>query len=393
MIDYNKVLFIDKYLYEQNTGVAKKRFVFSRLKSFIFSRPNFAKNTKVQGAFFKSMNRPDYDHFFRQVMKAAQFSGIRVEQAMQTGSLPQWRYAMGLLQYLPLFFSFRAESWKQRLFLYFCLSYYVNIANQFMRGPGYSYIVVFADMQPLDNLLCQMAKERNIPSVTLQHGLYVDYTDMHNINVANYSSHVADHFLAWGDEVADLIVKYHPHAQATIVGKPLEPVLQRSRADYFTLVFDQNIFHGYNKKLLAIGYELAKTLRLKINLRLHPHNKIDWYDIDISLIVQEQPLNDSAFVLGHTTSMLYELMRLGIPAYKLKSKIPANTIDEQFVFTSVGELLEKIRHHQGTDFDFSAYAQRYVRFIGHEALARYANFITELEQKHKSSSDTPELLK
>jgi hypothetical protein len=234
-------------------------------------------------------------------------------------------------------------------------------------------------MQPIDNILVQHANKNGIASTTLQHGLYVDYLECKNINMTNYKNTCSDYFLSWGEDTRRLINKYHPETKVVVCGKPIQDQRKGKReSGFFTVVFDQNIFHEFNIKLLSIAYEVAGINGLKVNLKLHPYNKIQWYGVRKEITTLNQNIMDSRFVIGHTTSILFELMRLGLPVFKLKSQIPANRIDPALVFSDCRELLIKIKKYSGK-FGFREYGKYYLKFLGAGSLKKYEIFFRKLE--------------
>jgi hypothetical protein len=378
MYDFDKILYIDKYEYENLDRNTRIKFVLKRFKDSLFSS-NQPKNKCNNFVFFKSLIRDDYNYLFNKVTSACtQASYLKIDKPYIVNNKINKKYLFVLFQNLNLFFCFSAGSLKQRIFLYTRLCFYKMIA-EVICNYKLNRIIVFADMQPVDNLICQMAKTKKISTTTLQHGLYVDYEKQFNVNIVNYQNHVADYFLAWGEDTKKLIKKYHPNSKVIIVGKPIDEIKYREIKNYFTVVFDQNIFHEYNKKILDISYKIAQKFNLKINLRLHPNNKLNLYNIRQGTVLIDEDLYCSQFVIGHTTSILYELMRQGIPSYKYRSDIPSNLLDEEFKFTYISELENKINKHQNNNFDFAEYAKRYIKYIGEESLGKYKEFFEGLE--------------
>ena len=167
----------------------------------------------------------------------------------------------------------------EKIYIYLCALCYFRSIKIISKRIQFDYLVTFADMQPLDNILSQYANNNSLKTVTLQHGLYIDYKNYENINVVNYKNIVSKYFLAWGDDTNDLVKRYHSDIKIVVCGKPIKK--KDIKIDnYFTVLFDQNIFHFYNKKLLALACELADKLDIGINLRLHPQNKLLWYKVN-----------------------------------------------------------------------------------------------------------------
>lgn len=379
MIDWEKILKIDAIVFDSLESLQIYRRMGGLVQTIFWEKPNISPNKfKSKILFFKSMQREDYNKNFKQLSELSKDKEILDIKYLKNANLRLYPLYI-ILKYMPLLiytnFSFNL---LKMIYLILCQVKYLEVAERVYKND-FSYLVVFADMQAMDNMLCQIAKRKGIKTVTLQHGLYVDYEKNFNVNIVNYKHHIADYFLSWGKDTNDLIKKYHKNPNLFICGKPLPVIEERSIQNYFTVVFDQNIFHDYNKKLLEIAYKIAEDFQLKINLRLHPNNKIDWYSIDDKIVLFNKKIQNSSFIVGHTTSLLYELMRLGIPSYKLKSEVPSNILDEDFKFSTVEELEIKIAQHKEENFDFSNYAKKYIEYIGDESLAKYKKIFKRLE--------------
>ncbi len=381
-LNWKKILEIDTSIYDNLDKHLKNRRIGGILKNLFFEIPSIdEKNSNTKVLFFKSMYRDDYNQKFKEIYNLKNHEKKIIDIQYRASGKVRIYPLYIFIRYLPLILMTNYSSNIKRMFyLMLCQVKYLEIAKKVFKND-FKYLVVFADMQAMDNMLCQIAKQKKIPTVTLQHGLYVDYENNFNVNIVNYKNHVADYFLSWGEDTKNLIEKYHPNSKVMIVGKSLEKSENKKVKvkDYFTVVFDQNLFHEYNKQILDICYNIAKKMDLKINLRLHPNNKVNWYKIDKNIIMFDQELNNSIFVVGHTTSMLYELMRLGIPSYKFRSDMSSNELDEQFKFSTISELEDNIINHRKIQYDFSAYAKRYIKYIGDESLQKYKDFFKGLE--------------
>lgn len=319
--------------------------------------------------FVKSLKRGDYDLLFHRISDQCNQPKASFDILERKGRL-SLAQLFRCLVLLPLSMKVRRNDWVHWLFMYFSLVKLYCAAQKIPVNKDVN-VVVFADMQPLDNLLVQQANRNKQQTTTLQHGLYVDYgsTDETNVNIVNYLNAEAEHFLAWGESTARLIKRYHPEVQTYLCGKPtLIAPDQLQAKDYFTVIFDQNIFFMHNIELLKIAYAVADQLQLKVNIRLHPNNKIEWVTIDPTKTLVNEELNGSAFVVGHTSSLIYECMRIGVPAFRYKTHVPALDTSDSILFSSVEELQELLESSLDTPAEL---AHGYIKDIGASAELNY----------------------
>jgi hypothetical protein len=375
-IDWNQVTALDSFVLH-DAKIPKRTFAKHRLKASLFTRINISDGGEYEYLCFRSLERSDYKNLFELIVDTIDSPKVVVQDFTETGLWPNWQVILNILLNWQILFLVRAPSIAEKLYLYTRLCAYIVVLKK-IRKISFNKLVLFADMQPIDNLLAQYYQHKT--TVTLQHGLYVDYADSDTINTINYSNQPSHYFLAWGEDTKNLITLYHPDRKVVICGKPNindAPAIRKPAAKpYFTVIFDQNMFHEYNLRLLDIAYRFAADNEMWINLRLHPWNNPKWYRIDENVVLSEQVLENSTFVIGHTTSMIYELLRMNVPAYKLKSDEFALDTPENLIFTDADELL-KI-HEANSNTDFRQTGMNYIAFCGQGSLDRYGQFFASL---------------
>lgn len=237
-------------------------------------------------------------------------------------------------------------------------------------------VVTHADMQPIENILIQYFKAIEVKTITLQHGLYVDYSQQPNINEVNYKNVVSDYFLAWGEETKRLIQKYHPKCKIEICGNPVLEDNEYIQSDFFVLIFEQELLKEYNYKLLEIGREIESFLGIKLKVKFHPRNVFKDYSISRDEVVKFDTVYNAKFALGHTSTMMYQMMRLGIPTFKLASSVPCNVMNQKLIFNSFDELKNLIEQSQS--IDFKKEGEFYIKYLGAESLNIYTQFFQRL---------------
>jgi hypothetical protein len=385
--DYRELFYffsIERLMY-QLKQIPKIRMIFLNFLpiKLLLTRYDIDIKLKRDILIFQSMDRADYNDFMDKILTVVPLNSKRVLLKIKFSpnidflKIPDFDY----LEAWSLIYRYEI-SFFEKIHTYLLILYHASVLSQLKKiKENPKYIILHADMQPLENMIAQFFKNRGVPTVTLQHGLYVDYTKLPNINVCSYKHVVSDYFLAWGEETKRLIERYHPECNIVICGKPSKSIKYKPNSSgVFVVLFDGEIFQNYNRKLLAMSQRLAKDTDRKIYLRLHPANKIEDYNVDESLILQEDNFDmyQSEFVLGHTTSMIYELMRVGMPVLKYKTNIPANSISDDLIFSSYKELRDKVKRLDLVDF--VSEGRDYIKYIDDKSLLKYKKFFYTLSK-------------
>jgi glycosyltransferase involved in cell wall biosynthesis len=372
-INWQTITKFDLYSFTANNN--PNRLVKSAIKGILSIDLDMPSKVDTRFLFIKTMIRQDYNEYFNKVYEQCSYEKEKSDIQLNFVQKPSYFKIIKVLVYLPIFFKIKGIDLRSKLYMYFKAISYISVINVASKY-NINVLIAFADMQPIENLLIQFFKKNGKQTITMQHGLYVDYTSFENINKVNYENVVSDHFLAWGNETRELIQKYHPNAKITVCGKPIYLTPPKEKEPHFTVVFDQNIFKEQNRELIAIANEIARHIGLQINVRLHPWNNKAEYEFDEDICVFDRSIESSQFVIGHTTSMIFECMRSGIPAYKYRTEIPANVIDERLKFSNADELLQCLENTKG--FDFVEAGKYYLQYIGEESLEQYRRFFDRL---------------
>jgi hypothetical protein len=201
-IDWTPILRYEYYLLaatdKRPLGFARQ--LWREWKRLFRSKAVISQQPEAKVLFFKSMPRSDYNTFFRSVFECCpepnkRYVDFQLERCKFI-NLRALRIAIGRSFYIWRMMDCR---WPGKLWLFPRLVRYLEF-QQSAEALTCAWVVVFADMQPYDNLLVQTLKASGTESVTLQHGLYVDYTEQDNINTINYKNVVSDYFLSWGED-------------------------------------------------------------------------------------------------------------------------------------------------------------------------------------------------
>ena len=252
--------------------------------------------------------------------------------------------------------------------------YCLDIVHSF-RYTKPARVLFFAEMRPFENVLVQHFNSKSVPTATLQHGLFIDYGDKKTVNRLNYEASCAQIFLAWGEETSELILRFNPKAEIIICGalQISDKVEDREPACVY-VVLDADINRKENEILLDIGKRVGEALSIELVACLHPRNQKEWYDLEAySFPSESDAYTRKGLVLGHTTTQLLKLARLGKLVYKLKSAEPCNRrIPEEVCFSDAEELLSKM-NTGNYPYDWS---HAHIAHIDSSAVSKYSAFFS-----------------
>lgn len=376
-LDWKKITLPDGYIYHDNPS-RRNKLIKQAFNAVLKYEPKVPFNVSTSILFIKSLKRTDYNEFVRAVASVCELPNRVVD--IEYGKKKKNVFLLlKLVLYLPLFIKIMTPNLKCSFYKYLKIIMYISVWKIFTKYH-FNVLVAFADMQAVENMLIQYYRKKGVKTVTLQHGLYVDYSDYDNINRINYLNVVSKYFLAWGLETKELIQKYHPDTQNYICGKPIFFQRPSKSSGYFTLVFDQLLFTEQNKQLLEIAYATSKRFSLLVNVRIHPWDKMEKYSFINERTLYNADIGHSDFVIGHTTSMVFECMRNGIPAFKYKTIFPSNKIiQDSITFSNQDELIQRIENIK--EYSFAEIGKYYIEYVGEESLNQYAGFFNSINGK------------
>lgn len=325
--------------------------------------------------FFQSLNRTDYNLFAQTIFnviptKNKYFSFLKKKKQDNLDI-----FNITVKEILNLFFQTKTiKDAKTRLFVIANILECLKLL-QHMDKISPKCVVFHADMQPIENLIAQYFNLKNIPTITLQHGLYIDYLDTHNINEINYKSLVSKHLLAWGEETKNLIQRYHPDCDVRLVGNPTFIQKNITAQNFFVVVFEHEGNKLFNHILLKLGRKISTYFSLPIKIKLHPRNSLEEYNIQKEELIESDNVYNAKFAIGHTSTMMYELLRSGVPIFKLKSASPCNVTSSTLLFNNENNLILKIKNLH--NIDYKDEGKFYIKYTEQEALNEYKAFFQE----------------
>ncbi|MGB5920014.1 hypothetical protein [Arcobacter sp.] len=363
------------YVYELNPNVN----LVNQIKNTFLFDWDLKINPSAKVLFFQSLDREDYNNFSELIFstiddKTKKHTFIKKKKKKNFNAL-----LYNLPKYFELYKSLKyIKNKKKRFFIFFYLIDLLKLLYQ-LKSLKPKIVITHADMQAIENIIVQFFKNKNIQTITLQHGLYIDYSKEPNINEVNYTNVVSNYFLAWGEETRNLIQKYHPSCKVKTLGNPTIIQKEIHPMDYFVVVFEHEGNKKYNFILLDIARDISKKLKLPIKIKLHPRNIFKEYDINREEVIKHDEVYNAKFAIGHTSTMLYQLLRNDIPIFKLKSNSPCNKTEQKFIFSNKTDLLLKIKNPANINHEKEG--EFYIKYTQKEAINKYHDFFNKILSK------------
>lgn len=340
--------------------------------------------------FFRSLVRNDYKELFHEIIEAAALpepiivEDYIVPHGVFNREVPRLLAKLGpLSNKLGFDEPIIATACALRLIQY-------GIIVDALNSYEFDTLVSFADMQPVEHMATIYFKAIGKATVTLQHGLYIDYGDIDTVNVINYKHQPSETFLAWGQHTAALIKQYHPDTQVEICGKPNLSRLA-PQSEYagdpdgeIVVIMDQEVFKTHNIAMLRLIYAYAARTDKVVHVRFHPQNNRAFYKSLFSDIIEGSTLSSAFVVVGHTSSLLFEAAAIGLPVVQYVSDTPTIPIAPERRFTNTATLETAMANARKANSEY--HSVELIAAIGHEARARYAKALTN---KKPCSAATP----
>jgi hypothetical protein len=377
-IDWDRALGTSLFFVANNRWPRIAIYALRGLIHLALMKSQVPERLKTQFLFFKSITRADYNIFFEQIFAICPFEKKSIDHKY-VYAFNFWGviYAIKNINILlKIFVSRKFRIWAS-IYIYTNFLRSLQFVESFSNADV-KCLIVFGDMQQLDNCLVQYLGQRNCRTVTLQHGLYLDTKDNPaNINYVNYMNIVSEYFLSWGEATKNLVERYSK-SKVEIVGKPLPPlqVLQstNSESQFFAVLFDTSVYRSHNKLLKEIALAVETKLSIKAFFFLHPDNDPQEYGLEPSQFLPRSRIGGADFIIGHTTTYLIELMCLGKRAFRLNSDIQWHEISESLTFQNAQDLVDKIMKPA----TLAGNSNKFIAYIGEDSLNKYKYFFEQL---------------
>ena len=395
IIDFSSLLSID----EINQALSIERYSSRKLSDSSLSRLTKDKLTALihtefplvttedyatkDVLFFKSIGRSDYDSLYSAVVAAVPSALTKsIDVPFRIGRRPNVQIMDLVSRCKPMARNIDGRSDAEVTYLFIRLCFYLLTVDYVLRHR-FRKLVVFADMQPIDFLLCCICRRLGRPSATMQHGLYVDYQSLDNVNRVNYLNHSADVFMAWGRVTEQLILKYHPQAKVAVTGHPLAEKgahtdRLHSRISTLLVILDQPIFDEQNQQLIRYASAVAKNKGLRLFVRPHPNTDITKFKQVSEAMLTFGGIAPDTLYIGHTSTLLYEMLFAGAPIARYKTHVPALELGDNVTFADESELLKILSDQQVCMQDNRIIESQLIGAYGEDSLLLYRKCIEDL---------------
>lgn len=372
-VDIEQVLYPLFYFLSNKDDVELKKTVMQWYKGKVATEIICPVQKKGEFLFFRSMVRDDYAAMFDTVCKSINSPVVRVENYESRGGFNLSTQKI-FTHCMPYYRSFKYGEGDVRKCLFIVYCFYISVLEKVLKNK-FEVAVFHADMQPVENLLAQYIRHKlGIKTVTLQHGLYVDYGDVETVNVVNYKHQPCEYFLAWGECTKAIIEKYND-STVYVCGKPSFHNLGDSsvpKLNKISVIFDQKIFDKQNTEMLNIVKEYIGKKDFDICVRFHPSNNKKYYFSKFPFIKECYDLSGSQVVVGHTSSLLYESIALGYNVIQYKTNVPAIDIDSRRQFSGLYDFIDKI------DDDMQLKSDQYIDCFGEKSIELYKTALEKI---------------
>ena len=341
------------YLLRRSTSELNK-VLNSWLKKLLYVKLLLPDSKENDICFLRTMCRDDYKDLFHSIIEASDLQGslILEDFILESASINMnamfylnnhRKSAITRLQNLPYKNEHKALL-AVRLIYY---SYIIDSLEQY----SFSKLVCFSDMQPIECFASIYYNKKNVITVTMQHGLYIEYNDVNTINVINYKNQPSNYFLAWGEDTKKLIEKYNDHSNVILCGKP--NIYKTSIKDInfnsltILIICDQEINQEANFNLIRIIENTCANTQWKFSIRFHPQNNKAFYNKTLGILTEaKEEFFDYDIVVGISSSMLYELSECGHRVFQFDCSVNTITLDESLRFSTNKELIDKMKNYK-----------------------------------------------
>lgn len=276
--------------------------------------------------------------------------------------------SLNILFKVPILGAFRINALAKSLILvsksliYYDFIQYLEDSNSL---HGLKLLIVFSDMKEYGNLFVQVAGKRNLPTATLQHGIYIQQNDSNfSQSAINYLNSPSNYLLGWGSSVIDMFSNSLKKAillSGTSVKDYqtkqffLSPKQVFEKHNKFCVLFSRQTLSKSNLNMLEIAEAVSKNTGLRYDVLMHPSNIAEDYEFEKRIGLNSAlkgssnliSLIDGAdFCICHSTTVYFTVLLKRKRCFRLSDNlfIDYGGLDDKI--TTPKDLLDRLKQDE-----------------------------------------------
>lgn len=236
-------------------------------------------------------------------------------------------------------------------------------------------LVTLYDIGRPEHFVTCCANKDGLKTVVLCHGVmppFFDYRDLGSYNMYKIPSR---YFLGQGENLVDMARKMGSSTQVIVCGNlKIRPGKPYVRHDVIGIAGSISAYHKDNEAMIQIVENYAREHGKKVEIRLHPGDSENDYEIDSSVSSFNRNIEDAELIVGYITAMIFTYMVLGKRVMRYDGALPYFDLPESIVFHDETDFSEKI--DEIGIIDFRTIAKPYISYIGDESAKKYRDAFT-----------------
>lgn len=262
-------------------------------------------------------------------------------------------------------FSF-VKNYVARIYLASCMCIvddFYNTINKEISLDGKEALLVFIDVDLIDNIIVQLMNNKGVLTVELQHGQWI--FEKSCLDYLNFTSFTAQHILVWNEfEKQQFLKAGYEDNRMIVVGSTkyvrdnieVTELKNEYRGCFGVLLDGPSLSYAEksNKKLLQFAEQLSEQLQMDYYIKKHPRDK-NIYEKEKKSIHCRNSLSPKLqmkeyaslidFSICHTTGAAIDMMIMKSFVFIYKSDIyyPIQT-DSFYEFSNISKLIESVKY-------------------------------------------------
>lgn len=350
---------------------------------------------------FKDANRKDFDYI---TDKFCELSGsdkfyVRIEYSkfiriIKISCIKNYYKKLKKIEYI---------SFLDKILICSLIARYDELREIFeVKVNEFDVIVTFCDAHPIDNLLAQIANNREKVTATLQHGQYKVISKGNEIaDVELYLNFISNYLFAWGQKTVDEFSKIGIDPKRILkVGalkefsynKFIERELRDKENGIFGVILDADQYMESNIELIKLANKIAKEYKIKYVVRLHPRNNLKKYkryllDNFVNEIIEGvsniEYVSKVDFSIIHLAGVYIELLSMNVPFFILEDKFTEDIFKDNLLNFSNYEEFNKVYNYFVNNKDEFYYKlkKKYEDFNSYNIEYNYKKYLERIKDE------------